>query len=102
MGDGNASVGKASFWTSITGLVLVLGAFLIHLSFMGRGPAGTLSTTDLLFPLCLLLALILELLAVGCGIAARRTAYGKAGLIISGVLLSLLLLLVCRTAGILG
>jgi hypothetical protein len=37
-----------------------------------------------------ILCVVLELVAFGCGLAARRTATGKTRLLISGVLLSLI------------
>lgn len=43
------------------------------------------------YALCGLLFVILELVAFGCGIAARRMATGKAGLLISGILLLLVI-----------
>jgi hypothetical protein len=38
---------------------------------------------------CIFIFVILELAALGCGIASRRTATGKIGLVISSVLLIL-------------
>ena len=46
----------------------------------GAGPA---------YACCGLLFVMLELIALGCGIAARRTATGKAGLVIGLVVLLL-------------
>jgi hypothetical protein len=68
------SLGKASLWTSILGVVLPIGLAILR---PGTGE------------LCLLLLMMLELIALGCGIAARRTAAGKGGLVISGILLPL-------------
>jgi len=50
--------------------------------------------TDLLVLASLLLFLAFELVALGCGIAARRTGTGKAGLIISALSLSLAIVVI--------
>jgi hypothetical protein len=71
MGDDYASVGKASLWCAILGGVLPVRLAILV-------PANAL--------LCGVLFVILELIALGCGIVARRTATGKAGLVISGIL----------------
>ncbi len=68
----HASLGKASLWTSIIGFVLPMCLVILF-------PANAF--------LCGVLFVILELVALGCGIAARRTATGKAGLVISFSLL---------------
>jgi hypothetical protein len=72
MGNDYASLGKACLWCAIIGIVLpVCLAILV--------PANAF--------LCGFLFVILELIALGCGIAARATVTGKAGLIISGIVL---------------
>jgi hypothetical protein len=82
MGNDNAWLGKASLVTSIIGIAL--SAFLaVLVGIFIRGP----KEQGMYFGLCLLLFVILELIALGCGIAARRTSTGKAGLVISGILL---------------
>jgi hypothetical protein len=80
---------QTSLWSSIIGVVLpgclaVLAAVFIKNEYDRRVP----------YIICGLLFGILELVALGCGIAARRTATGKAGMVISGVLFVLLLILV--------
>jgi hypothetical protein len=74
MGNDYASLGKASLWCAIIGVVLPLCLLILF-------PASASPI------LCGVLLVILELVAVGCGIAARRTATGKSGLVISGILL---------------
>ena len=44
--------------------------------------------------ICVLIFVPLELVAFGCGIAARRTVTGKAGILISALLLALLVIAV--------
>jgi hypothetical protein len=72
MGDDDASFGKASLRCAIIGVVLpgCLAAL---------GPASAL--------LGGVLFISLEWVALGFGIAARATVTGKAGLVISGILL---------------
>ena len=41
------------------------------------------------FVLCFVLGIVMELVALGCGIVARRTAAGKAGIFTAGALLVL-------------
>jgi hypothetical protein len=100
----NASLGKTSLWCSCIGIFLLVSLAVLLLvdilylerhTRMGMGPptpatkaAGvTLAIGGVLF-------VVIELVAFGCGIVARRTAAGKAGLVISGVLLPLVLGLV--------
>jgi hypothetical protein len=100
----NASLGKTSLWCCCIGIVLLVGLAVLLLvdilylephTRMGTGPptpatkaAGvTLAIGGVLF-------VVMELVAFGCGIVARRTAAGKAGLVISGVFLPLVLGLV--------
>src|SRR5207245_1379501 len=84
MGNDNSWLGKVSVWSCITGAVLP-GGLLALVLFNER-----------LFPLevalgaigpCYMLFVILELVALGCGIAARRTTTGKVGMVISGLIL---------------
>jgi hypothetical protein len=97
MGNDDASLGKASLWSSMIGVVLpvclailtfVGVSYLAPQSRLGPPPSAmeaagwTLAFSGIHF-------VILELISFGCGIAARRTATGKAGLVISGVLLPL-------------
>jgi hypothetical protein len=76
MGNDKASLGKISLWTSIAD------------TRMGTGPP-TPATKAAGWSLAIggLLFVMLQSVAFGCGIAARRTATGKGGLVISGVLL---------------
>ena len=94
MGADNASLGKASLWSSILGVVLP-GCFAVLLDFIGRNsseqslPLGYLICG---FVICGFLFVILELVGLGFGIAARRTPTGKAGLGISAGFVFLVLL----------
>jgi len=79
-------LGDLSLWTAIGGVALV---FL--LAFVASMFA---SVTESFFVLCWALGVVLALVALGCGIVARRTATGKTGLIISGILV-VLYIVVC-------
>ena len=97
----NAFLGKVSLWTAIIGIVLpmclavlAIVVFLFLTPHSRMGPSsdqweGALAS----LAFCGILFVILELVALGCGIAARRTASGKAGLVISTGVAFLLLLL---------
>lgn len=85
MGKDNILLGKVSLWAAVVGVVLpvclvVVVAMLFSHPALGQdaGPA---------YACCGLLFVMLELIALGCGIAARRTATGKAGLVIGSVVL---------------
>jgi hypothetical protein len=97
MGHDDASLGKASLWCSIIGvalpvclaiLTLVGVSYLAPQSRLGPPPSA-MEAAGWAFALSGILFVLLELIAFGCGLAARRTATGKAGLVISGVLLPL-------------
>jgi hypothetical protein len=89
MGNDNISLGKASLWTSIVGIVLPVCLAVLVAIFLNRPVLG--QDPGVAYSLCGLLFVMLELIALGCGIAARRTATGKAGLVIglSALLLGL-------------
>jgi hypothetical protein len=97
MGNDNASLGKTSLWSSIFGVVLPV--CLAILTFVGVSylapqsrlgpPPSAMEAAEWTLAFSGILFVILELIALGCGIAARGTATGMAGLVISGVLLSL-------------
>ena len=79
----NAWLGKVSLWSSILGVILpgcsivVLG-LVMDIHSLGFFVFGLLISGFLFWTL--------ELVALGCGIAARRTATGKAGLaIVAGI-----------------
>ena len=95
MGNDRTALGKASLWTAIIGIVLpgclaILAILVdVYLAPPGRmgapwyAPAGAmpvLAAGGSCFA-------VLELVALGCGIAARGTAPGKAGLVASSILL---------------
>lgn len=73
-----SGLGLLSLWLAIAGLVLPIVLVLM----IGMLPAAAHWGEGYLL-LCFLLGFVLELAALGCGIAARRSATGKAGLIIS-------------------
>jgi hypothetical protein len=79
-------LGHLSLWTAVGGLVLpvvlVLVICLVSSTLKRNVP-------DIYLLLCILLAIAMELIALGCGIVARRTAMGHAGLLTS--ILSLVL-----------
>ena len=84
MGNDNSWLGKVSVWSCIIGVVLpgtLLALVLVNERLLpletvlgAKGP-------------CYILFVILELVALGCGIAARHTTTGKVGLVISGLIL---------------
>jgi hypothetical protein len=89
MSNENATLGNASLWTAIIGIVvpgcLAVLVAVFYPRHLGNDPGP-------LYALCGVLFVILELVALGCGIAARRTATGIAGIVISGTLCALLFL----------
>jgi hypothetical protein len=80
----NASFAKASLWTAIAGLVFPVSlAVLVITSDQHRLDIARLREWP--YALCGVLFLILELIALGCGIAARWTVTGKRGLGLSAL-----------------
>ncbi len=77
-------LGRISLWAAISGVVLptllLLGGSVL---------SSRVSISDGFVAVCFLLGVGLELVAVGCGIVARRTTSGKAGLIIGSIALAL-------------
>jgi predicted Ser/Thr protein kinase len=71
-------IGLISLWTSLAGLVLP-----IVLAMLGSLLANALHPSDGYFLLCGALGVVLELAALGCGLAGIRSTPGKAGLSIS-------------------
>ncbi len=71
-------IGRVSLFTSIGGLVVPA-----ILALIGSVVDGAARPGEAYFVLCGALALVLELAALGCGIVARKTASGKAGLVVS-------------------
>jgi hypothetical protein len=86
-----AWLGKASLRASIIGVVLPLALVTIGIVLLVFLPAHRAREVQLLTALGYDLGMILELAAIACGIAARRTATGRAGLVISGAVLLLFL-----------
>jgi hypothetical protein len=93
MGSDNATLGKASLWTSIIGIVLPVSLAVLVAVFLKPPNEQQRLEYERLREwanlLCAVLFVILELVALGCGIAARRTATGKIGLIVAVVVLLL-------------
>jgi hypothetical protein len=83
VGNDNTTLGKASLVTSIVGVALPASLAILAAVFLNGRPKEQGPS----FGLCVLLFVVLELIALGCGVAARRTPTGKAGLVISGILL---------------
>jgi hypothetical protein len=93
----NTWLGRTSLWTSISGIVVPVGlaalALVVVLVLTPQSRLGPKYGNEGLAALaiCGVLFVILELVALACGIAARRTATGKIGMTISGVMLTLAL-----------
>jgi hypothetical protein len=77
------SLGKVSLWTSITGVVVLT----LHPNLIRTFPNASGSFGLFIFAFCPIFSLLLEFAALGCGIAGRRTTAGKAGMIISSILI---------------
>ncbi len=71
--------GRASLWISILGIVLPVTFIVLALMFL---PTGGFEGIVYVF-LGLLAAIVMELLGLGFGIAARRATAGKIGMVIS-------------------
>jgi heme/copper-type cytochrome/quinol oxidase subunit 4 len=82
MGNDKATLGKASLWSAIIGVVLPGGLAVLAAIFLNSTDAR-----ERAYAICAVLSVVLELIAFGCGIAARRTATGKAAVAISVILL---------------
>lgn len=94
MSNDNASLGKVSLWSSIIGVVLP-GCIAVLVFFIEKNTSEqSLSLGYVIygFVICGFLFVTLELVALGCGIAARRTTAGNAGLVISAGIVFLVLL----------
>lgn len=91
MTEPNTQIGRLSLWTSILG-VLVPGSLAIIVAIVED--AKGLRDEGTYYGLCAALFLVLQLIALGCGIASRRTPTGRAALTISGLSLTLTLVIV--------
>src|SRR5438105_65104 len=84
MGNDTSWLGKVSVWSCIIGVVLpggLLALFLFNERLLPLEVAlGAIGP-------CYMLFVMLELVALGCGIAARNTTTGKIGMVISGLIL---------------
>ena len=104
MANDQASLGKASIGAAIIGIVLLMCLIIltvieiVHLtpsSRMSPGPpTAATKVAGLVLTFGSVLFVVLELVAIVCGIKAIRTPTGKAGLVISGILLPCVLALV--------
>jgi hypothetical protein len=82
--NNNTSLGKASLWISVAGLIMPVSlAVLAVTNEQKRLELDVLREWP--YVLSGALFLILELVALGCGIAARHTVVGKRGLAISAL-----------------
>jgi hypothetical protein len=80
--DNDASwLGKASLWSCIIGIALPAFLYVLVALF--------LSQEGLAYGFCEFLFVILQFVALGCGIASRRTPTGRVGLLLSGGILLL-------------
>lgn len=90
MSDDKAWLGKVSLWSSILGVILpgcslVVLALVMNIHSLGFFVVALVISGFLFWTL--------ELVALGCGIAARRTAKGKAGLAVVASIAILVFLL---------
>src|SRR5438876_754246 len=75
-----ASLRKVSLWSSVTGLVLPGCWVVLDLAYLeGHGGKEQLAYEIFGYAISGFLFVTLELVAFGCGIAARRTATGRVG-----------------------
>lgn len=86
MSDGESSLGRLGIRISIVGVVLPACLYVLAALLPGNQgwPYGA----------CELLFVVLQLVAVACGVAARRTPAGRRALLLSGSLLALAVVLV--------
>lgn len=87
MGNNNALLGIISLLGSIGGILLFEAIPFLSLVF----PSYTFGIGTAFG--CWVISVMLELLALGCGIAARNTTTGRAGLVIICILLVLVALM---------
>ena len=88
MVDGNTRLGRAGLWVSILGLVLPVTFFVMALAFVAVGYDGLAY-----FIYAVILGMVMELFAFGCGMAARRTKSGRIAVWVSSGLFALAVLL---------
>jgi hypothetical protein len=78
MADDSDSVGRASLWTAIVGIILPIAlAILISVA------VESSKRRDTAYGLCAVLFVVAELIALVCGFVGRRTKAGKTGLAIA-------------------
>jgi len=103
----HASMGKASLWTAISGIVLLLCLAIVIVIQIASLTPHTGTNAGLPIPASKsmesslvaggILFMTLELIAITCGIKAMRTPTGKGGLAISAILLSFVVCLIGYT-----
>lgn len=79
----NSRLGKISLWSSFIGVLPLCVLFPLAMDRINSPQGYPVAASRLLF----IFFLFVELVAFGCGVMARRTATGKAGLVSSGLLL---------------
>ncbi|MBN2270168.1 MAG: serine/threonine protein kinase [Sedimentisphaerales bacterium] len=86
--NSKGNIGKLSLILAIAGMVLpiIVAMVMIIVQWLRK---SDLPEAGPLYIICMLLFIALETAALATGIVARRTAQGKAGLIISAILLAL-------------
>jgi|GEM_PF-943701 len=77
----DSSIGRLSLGLALAGIVLPVGILLLALAAASREPKSGMLL------LCAGLGALLELAAFGCGVVGRRSLAGKAGMVISGLVL---------------
>ena len=77
----SSRVGKASFWIALAGFALPVAAFFAGREFVA--PKNAVLGQRM----CLGLFVLSELIALACGFTTRNTPLGKAGLMLSILLL---------------
>ena len=86
--DDNTQLGRVSLWLSILGLVLPVTFFVLAFAFVAVGYDGLAY-----FIYAVILAAVMELVAFGCGVAARRTKAGRIAVWVSSGVFGLAVLL---------
>lgn len=85
MADRNDLIGKVSLWIAVVGFALPASVAVLVLLIQ---PSGYLVAGACLF-VCSAVFFVLEVVALGCGIAGRGTPAGRTGVIISGIFLAI-------------
>jgi hypothetical protein len=86
--------GRVSLLAAILGIALPPIIFVIGFRLVPHGFRVVAPEEWMLLAFCVLVAISFEFAALGCGIIGRRTLSGKAGLAISGLLISAAVLVI--------